>query len=504
MNFSHPQLISLSQLTAPLLSPDKATSVNRLASNERQAKTKRITSLSKKRSYSAINLKNTALSDLSDHQLINESFRKSIASLMSTTKNENKSPGNQAGKANDGQQPPVRLKRNKSLIELKREKWDRERDELKDSESWYEKFDSLKKKPFDRSKSQPDIHLSANAFEDHLLFNRSVSRMFSPVSHFDDESIALSASYTALQSPEKLQSPPSAAANQPTVEALENEMQRRFNGQIAAGQPANAFDRPAMNRSTAEHSLNRSTSRSPNEPFNQLVNQPRRSFRRYAHQYNNVNILEKRRKQQEYQAQLEAQLAHKRQQAKLRSQQQMLEDRRFEEKLISEQRQLRKEFEIEHKEELVNGNGITWMLKKPKEEPAKAGQRRERKPTSELERLETKSKELIKLFKEASTQTDGERSDEDLRDRPDGRHAVKLHSSGVQTSEHLKFTESMNKWQTAETSASIAHNILQPVRSNRSALLRNSLPSRPPKWTKQKGEFFLVETFNLKGLVITV
>lgn len=450
------------------------------SSNEKETKTKRITSLSKKRSYSAINLKNSAgLSDLSDHQLINESFRKSIASLMGTAK---KQSGNPMGKTNE--QPPVRLKRNKSLIELKREKWERERDELKDSESWYEKFDSFKKKP-DRSKSQPDIHL--NAFEDHLLFNQSVSRMFSPVSHFDDESLALSQSYTALQSPEKLQSPPMNSRPQPmTGEALENEMQRRFNGQTTA-QPGEVSDRSAMDRSaidrltsdrsmnrlTPENSLNRSANRSPlNEPFNQLVNQPRRSFRRYAHQYNNVNILEKRRKQQEYQAQLEAQLAHKRAQAKLRTQQQQLEDRRFEEKLASEQRQLRKEFEIDHKEELVNGNGITWMLKKPAKETAKepAGQRRERKPTSELERLETKGKELIKLFKEASTQTEGASI---------GAGEERTVHSVQTSSEHLL----VNKWQGA-----VPHNILQPVRSNRSALLRNSLPnSRPPKWTKQKG-----------------
>ena len=100
---------------------------------------------------------------------------------------------------------------------------------------------------------------------------------------------------------------------------------------------------------------------------------------------------------------------------------------------------------MERKDELVNGNGITWLVSK-REEKAK-----ERKPTSELaERLKTKSKELVKLFRGTATQTEDE---------------------------YLP----ANKWQTAGE-----HSILQPVRSNRSALLRNSMPNFPANVSLRK------------------
>ena len=320
-----------------------------------------------------------------------------------------------------------KLKRNKSLIEIKKEKWNRERDELKDSESWYSKFDSLKKKPaIDRSRSEPNIY-KANNYEDNP-FNRfeSVSRLFSPVSNFDNESIALTNnSYTAPQSP--------FSSNQ-----LDNQLNNQFENSKLANQ-------------------------SPNEFTTNEANQPRTSFRRYAHQFNNVNTLEKRRKQQEYHAQLEAQIAQKREQTKLEKHHEALEDRKLEQKIRYDQVELRNQFQMDHGEQFNYGTA------KNKDE---LRMKKERKSINDLHKLELKSKELIKVFKEASTQTDQIEREVIRKESRKEMYSPKQNTS-------TQKNELNNKtWQTS---------ILQPVKTNRSVVLRNS--NSKPKWTKQ----------NLKG-----
>ena len=398
--------------------------------------------LSKKRSYSAINLNNNRSTD----DLINESFKKSISNLISTNANKFPQIKSTINKSTAPSEQPVKLRRNKSLIELKKERWARERDELKDSDSWYEKFDSLKKKPFiDRSRSQPDIQL--NYDEENRLYNRfeSASRLFSPVSNFDDESIALSNPYSPL----------SSQGNRRSVDQSPNQ----------------TTNLPLMNRSNGQ-------SPNPSKNTNESLIQPRRSFRRYAHQFNNVNTLEKRRKQQEYQAQLEAQLADKREQNKLIKQQEMFEDRRLEAKIMNEQVELRREFELDHhkamkEEQIKNEIGLMDRL-------SKGGRKvMERKKTSDLERLEMKGKELIKVFKEASTQTE---HDKEVNGRPNEMRPNQQANNTISTQTNEPM---INKWQSSSS-------ILQPaiLRSNRSAIRTVTNHVSKPKWTKQS---------NLKG-----
>lgn len=409
-----------------------------------------MTNLSKKRSYSAINLKNITSSN---DELINESFRKSIANLIKRDEIPEIRSNNQSNEIQN------KLKRNKSLIEIKREKWQKEREELKDSESWYSKFDSFKKKPIDRSRSQPNILNTIQNYDDNFLFNRSVSRLFSPVSNFDDESIALS-NYTA----------PNSALDQSNDQLNDqlsnqlNNIQYTINNQLM---------------------LNHSTNSSPNESLNQSLNQPRKSFHRYAHQFNNINILEKRRKQQEYQAQLEAQLADKRREAKLTKYKEILEDQKLEKKIQNEQVQLRKEFEIDHKGEFVNKNEISLM--KRKDEILK-GKRESKKVNPNLfERLEIKSKELSKIFKEASTQTDNQMNKETLNRSEINNHVKndlkQPNSSKFNVATQLNNEQLINNWPSDSTF--YQHTILQPVRTNRSAMLKNNQKNSKPKWTKQ-------------------
>lgn len=275
------------------------------------------------------------------------------------------------------------------------------------------------------------------------MFNtrfESASQIFSPVSNYNDnESTVLSNSYTAIHSP-----------------SLTNPL--------------------SMNQMN-DHLLNGMINQSPNQL--NTGNQPRRSFHRYAHQFSNVNILEKRRKQQEYQAQLEAQIADKRQETKIRKQEELSEDKRLDKKIINEQAELRKEFEMDHK-----GKGMRETMKDEVNlRRNDLSRNKERKLANlnnltnldKLERLESKSKELIKVFKEASTQTEA-KSSNDL-------------SIEDQTRASIQKNDQLNKWHFINSSNDL-HPV--PVKSNRSAILRTS--NSRPKWTKKssnsKGNYF--------------
>lgn len=192
------------------------------------------------------------------------------------------------------------MRRHKSLLELKREKWEEERLQAPNSDIWYNKFESLSQLHGQKILNHQNSSLSKSAFNVHAID----AHPFVHFAHMHNES-----PYDVMHEKQSLSS---SAFNV-----------RPFDCKIGS-YPST----PTLVHGELESSLNSS------------------NFRRYSRRNNQENV-DKRLKQLDYQNYLRLQLAEKEIQRKLEAQKQAEEENAQERRLAIQQEKLRKEFEAD-------------------------------------------------------------------------------------------------------------------------------------------------------------
>lgn len=240
-------------------------------------------------------------------------------------------------------QPSARLKRNQSLIELKREQWEEERKLQADSDIWYQKFDSFHPSlrrassigfALNSTKSSADLH--SNADQRHISI-KGVSEGSDICSLVDQcktpyfqHQLATNAYFVpteriALQRFNRSVS---------DVSTLDHQHQRSLKNQILSTCPST----PSLFAAHTPDEL---------DSVSCLLNTTERNYRRYSRN-NPEEQIQKRLKQIEYQNCLRLQLIEKEMNRKLIEQKEQLEEQRWEQRLKDQQKRLQEEFERDH------------------------------------------------------------------------------------------------------------------------------------------------------------